>query len=362
MKLGAMRVGGIFLVLALALAARVPARGQTPMVIYENDLVLHDVTFQNGERMADLKLHYTTLGLPLRDAAGHVLNAVLLLHGTTGTGKNFLAPTLANNLFGPDQPLDTRKYFVVLPDGIGAGGSSKPSDGLHARFPQYGYIDQVELQYRLLGEAFGVTHLRLVLGTSMGGMQTWLWGERHPGFMDALVAIGAMPIAISGRNMLWREMVIRAIRDDPDWRGGEYDPAKPPHLWLETAAPLFALMTSNAERLQQAAPTRGDAIALDNRLVAEGRKWDANDMLYTWESSADYNPAADLEKITAPLLAINFADDLVNPASLGVMEPAMRRLRAGQYVLIPRGQTYGHQTLNYADIWGHYVAAFLAKH
>lgn len=354
---------GFFLALTLlapALLAQ-PARAQPALVVYENDYTLHNVTFANGERMADLRLHYTTVGLPLRDRDGRVLNAVLLLHGTTGTGKNFLTPTLANNLFGPDQPLDTRKYFVILPDGIGAGGSSKPSDGLHAHFPHYGYIDQVEMQYRLLTDVFAVPHLHLVLGTSMGGMQTWLWGERHPGFMDALVPIGAMPAAISGRNMLWREMVIRSIRDDPGWSGGEYDPAKPPRLWLETAAPLFALMTGNAERLQQAAPTRGDAIALYNRLVAQGYKWDANDMLYTWESSSDYNPAADLEKITAPLLAINFADDLVNPPELDVMAPAMKRLKRGQYVLIPRGATYGHQTLNYADIWGHLVAEFLAK-
>lgn len=348
------------ILLAQALFA-LPARAQPALVVYENDYTLHNVTFANGERMADLRLHYTTVGLPLRDRDGRVLNAVLLLHGTTGTGKNFLAPTLANNLFGPDQPLDTRKYFVILPDGIGAGGSSKPSDGLHAHFPHYGYIDQVEMQYRLLTDVFAVPHLHLVLGTSMGGMQTWLWGERHPGFMDALVPIGAMPAAISGRNMLWREMVIRSIRDDPGWNGGEYDPAKPPRLWLETAAPLFALMTGNAERLQQAAPTRGDAIALYNRLVAQGYKWDANDMLYTWESSSDYNPAADLEKITAPLLAINFADDLVNPPELDVMAPAMKRLKRGQYVLIPHGATYGHQTLNYADIWGHLVAEFLAK-
>ncbi len=350
------------LVLALALLAQVaPARAQPALVIYENDYTLHNVTFENGERIADLRLHYTTVGLPLRDREGRVLNAVLLLHGTTGTGKNFLAPTLANNLFGPDQPLDTRKYFVILPDGVGAGGSSKPSDGLHAHFPHYGYNDQVELQYRLLTDVFAVPHLHLVLGTSMGGMQTWLWGERHPGFMDALVPIGAMPAAISGRNMLWREMVIRSIRDDPGWLGGEYDPAKPPRLWLETAAPLFALMTGNAERLQQAAPTRGDAIALYNRLVAEGSKWDANNMLYTWESSYDYDPASDLDKVTAPLLAINFADDLVNPPELDVMAPAMKHLKHGQYVLIPRGTTYGHQTLNYADIWGHLVAEFLAK-
>jgi homoserine O-acetyltransferase len=355
---------GALLALGL-LAAAGGARAQDappPFPVYENDLILHDVVFNDGERMDELKLHYLALGMPKRTPRGEVTNAVLLLHGTTGSGRNFLAPTLARNLFGPGQPLDLAKYFVILPDGVGAGKSSKPSDGLHARFPHYGYKDQVDLQKRLVEQAFGITHLRLVLGTSMGGMQAWLWGERYPDFVDLLVPIAALPAPIAGRNMLWREMIIRAIETDPDWRGGEYDPTHPPRAWLRTFAPLFAIMTGNAERLEQAAPTRPDAIALYDRLVREAAKYDANDMLYAFQSSADYDPTPDLEKIKPPVLAIEFADDLINPPELGIMEAALKRLPQAEYVLIPRGMTYGHQTLNYADIWGHYLAAFLAKH
>ncbi|MBV9758272.1 MAG: alpha/beta fold hydrolase [Alphaproteobacteria bacterium] len=349
------------LVLLLAAAAG-HARAQPPLPISEGNFNLHDVRFNDGETIDLLRLHYTTLGEARRDASGRIVNAAVLLHGTSGTGKNFLIPGIAGNLFGPGQPLDAARYYIVLPDGIGAGGSTKPSDGLHAHFPHYGYIDQVELQYRLLTEGLGIAHLRLVLGTSMGCMLIWLWGERHPDAMDMLVALGCMPIAISGRNMLWRETLIRAIRDDPDWHGGDYDAAKPPTRWLETAMPLNAIMAGNAERLQQAAPTRADAVALFDRLAVGGPERDANDMLYAFASSYDYDPAPDVEKITASLLAINFADDLINPPELGVMEPAMRRLRDGRYVLIPPGKTYGHQTLAHAEVWAPYLAEFLAQH
>ena len=346
----------------LLLVAVGSAYAQPPWRISEGNFNLHDVRFNNGETIDLLRLHYTTLGEARRDAAGRIVNAAVLLHGTSGTGKNFLAPGIAGNLFGPGQPLDVSRYYIVLPDGIGAGGSTKPSDGLHARFPHYGYIDQVEMQYRLVTEGLGIAHPRLVLGTSMGCMHTWLWGERHPDAMDMLVALGCMPIAISGRNMLWREVLIRAIRDDPDWHGGEYDPEKPPMRWLATAMPLSAIMTGNAERLQLAAPTRADAVALFDRLAIGGPERDANDFLYSFESSYDYDPAPDLEKITASLLAINFADDLINPPELGVMDPAMRRVRDGRYVLIPPGKTYGHQTLAHADVWAPYLAEFLAQH
>ena len=347
---------------ALLVLTAAGARAQPAWHMSEGNFNLHDVTLHDGETMDSLRLHYTTLGAARRDASGRIVNAAMLLHGTTGTGKNFLAPGLADNLFGAGQPLDASRYYVVLPDGIGAGGSSKPSDGLRANFPHYGYIDQVEMQYRLLHDGLGIAHLRLVLGSSMGCMQTWLLGERHPDFADALVALGCMPIAVSGRNMLWREMLIRAIRADPQWHGGDYDPAKPPTHWLATAMPLAAMMASNAKRLQQAAPTREDAVALFERQVENGRTRDANDILYAFESSYDYDPAPGVEKITAPLLAINFADDLINPPELGVVEPAMRRLPNGSYVLIPPGNTYGHGTLAHAEIWGHYVAEFLAQH
>jgi len=347
--------------IALTVAAGL-ARAQPALRISESNLNLHDVRLQNGETVELLRLHYSTLGELRRDASGRIANAVLLLHGTTGTGKNFLAPGLAGNLFGPGQPLDASHYFVVLPDGIGAGESSKPSDRLGPRFPRYGYIDQVEMQHRLVTEGLGIEHLRLVLGTSMGCMQTWLWGERHLDMADTLIALGCMPTAVSGRNMLWREIVMRAIRDDPDWHDGNYDPARPPTRWLATAMPLIALMSGNPLRLQEAAPTRAEAVALFDRLVANGQTRDANDILYSFQSSYDYDPGPELEKITAPLLAINFADDEINPPDLNAMEPAIARLRAGRYVLIPPGKTYGHQTLAHAEIWGHYVAEFLAEH
>ena len=347
--------------LGITLAAA-SARAQPALRITESNFNLHSVRLNNGETMDLLRLHYTILGQAQRDASGRIINGVMLLHGTTGNGKNFLTPSLADNLFGAGQPLDVSRYYIVLPDGIGAGGSSKPSDGLRGHFPHYGYIDQVEMQYRLLTEGLGIAHLRLVLGLSMGCMHTWLWGERHPDMADALVALGCMPIAISGRNMLWREMVIRAVRDDPDWHGGEYDPEKPPRHWLETAIPLIAIMTSNARRLQQAAPTRAEAMTLFDDVVAGARQRDANDTLYAFESSYDYDPSPDLEKISTPLLALNFADDQINPPELGVMDPATQRVRAGRYVLTPPGKTYGHQTLGHAEIWGQYVAEFLAQH
>lgn len=355
------RLAAAIVVLGMTLAGA-NAGAQSALRMSESNFNLHDVRLNNGETMDLLRLHYTTLGQAQRDASGRITNAIMLLHGTTGTGKNFLMPSLADNLFGPDQSLDVSRYYIVLPDGIGAGGSSKPSDGLRGHFPHYGYIDQVEMQYRLLAEGLGIDHLRLVLGTSMGCMHTWLWGERHPDMADALVALGCMPIAISGRNMFWREMVLRAIRDDPDWRGGDYDVEKPAMRWLETAISLIAMMTSNARRLQQAAPTRAEAVMLFDHIVAGARDRDANDTLYAFESSYDYDPAPDLEKIIAPMLAINFADDQINPPELGVMDPAMQRVRAGRHVLIPPGRTYGHQTLAHAEIWGQYVAEFLAQH
>ncbi len=338
------------------------ARAQPSFPISESNFNLHDVRLNDGETMPLARLHYTTLGQPRRDASGRITNAVMLLHGTTGTGKNFLMPSLADNLFAPGKPLDLGRYYIILPDGIGAGGSSKPSDGMHAHFPHYGYIDQVELQYRLLHQGLGIDHLRLVLGTSMGCMHAWLWGERHPDAMDMLVPIACLPVAISGRNMFWRETLIRAIREDPDWRGGNYDPARSPRLWLATAFPLIAIMTSNAERFQQMAPTRADAVRLFERVLAGASDRDANDVLYSFESSYDYDPAPDLEKISTAVLAINFADDLINPPELGVMEPAMKHVRNGRYVLIPPGKTYGHATLAHAEIWGSYLAEFMARH
>ncbi|MDR3536866.1 MAG: alpha/beta fold hydrolase [Acetobacteraceae bacterium] len=325
----------------------------------DGDVELHDFALQSGEHIPLLKLHYTTLGTARRDAAGKVTNAVLLLHGTTGTGKGYLAPTLADNLFRPGQPLDVKRYFIVLPDGIGIGGSTKPSDGLHAHFPHYGYTDQVEAQHAML-LGMGIAHVKLVSGISQGGMQTWMWGERFPDAMDALVPVASMPMQISGRNLIWRQIIIRSIRNDPAWMGGDYDPAHPPTLWMQTAAPLFALMVGNPEKLQALGPDRAKTLAAYDDLVAQYRTRDANDYLYDFESSADYDPAGAVDRIKAPMLAINFADDAVNPVQFTATRQTIMHLKSGRLVVLPGGESgYGHAGIFHAELWGPAMAKFL---
>jgi len=322
----------------------------------EGDVEVHDFAFQDGERLPLLRLHYTALGTPQRDASGKISNTVLLLHGTTGTGKNFLMPTLADHLFQPGQPLDVQRYYVVLPDGIGGGGSTKPSDGLQTHFPHYGYVDQVEAQHAML-KGMGIDHLKLVSGISQGGMQTWLWGERFPDAIDALVPVACMPMQISGRNLLWREIVVRAIRDDPDWHGGDYDPAHSPMQWTQIAAPLFLVMISNPERLQEAGSDRAKTLVYYDQLVAQWRGRDANDTLYAVESSADYDPAPGIGRIKAPMLAINFADDQVIPAQFGVTRETVAHLPSGQLTVLPGG--YGHLGIFHAELWAEQLGSFL---
>ena len=325
----------------------------------EGTFVARDFRFQSGETLPELKLAYTTLGTPQRDSSGNITNAVLLLHGTTGTGANWLAPSLAEALFREGQPLDAGKYYLILADSIGLGRSAKPSDGLKAKFPRYGYRDMVEAQYRLVTEGLGVKHLRLVLGTSMGGMQTWLWAERYPDMMDGAVAIASQPTQISGRNLLWRRVIVEAIRNDPDWNGGNY--TTPPTRFI-FAVPIFAMMVDSATHLQEVAPTREKANAYYDQIVQNAKRLDANDFLYRWEASADYNPQPDLEKIKARFLAINFQDDLLNPPELKIMEREMPRVKNGSHVLIQAGEkSLGHQNLSQGALWGPYVAEFLKQ-
>jgi len=325
----------------------------------EGNFVLKDYVFASGETLPELKLHYTTLGMPHRNAGGEIDNAVLLLHGTSGTGKNWLLPSLADELFGAGQPLDASRYFIVMPDGIGRGGSSKPSDGLRAKFPHYRYRDIVASQHRLLTEHLGIRHLRLVLGSSMGGMHCWMWGGMYPGFMDALVPIASQPVEISGRNWISRRIAIEAIRNDPGWNEGNYT-AKPVH-YIRTA-PFASLMTENVVRLQEMGSTREAADALYRQWVANVAKGDANDQLYATEAVMDYDPAPLLGKITAKLLAINFADDAVNPPELGVVEPAIRQIPGARFVLVPvSAETHGHFTHMQAAIWKPHLAAFLKE-
>jgi homoserine O-acetyltransferase len=261
-------------------------------------------------------------------------------------------------LFSDGQPLDASRLFLIMPDAIGFGGSSKPSDGLRARFPQYRYTDMVTAQHRLLTEGLGIAHLRLVLGLSMGGMLTWLWGEMHPDFMDALAPIACQPTAMSGRNWMQRRMAIEAIRSDPDWRGGDYD--KQPARY--TLTPFGGLMTRSVARIQEQAPTRETADALYRRMVEGARKGDANDRLYQLEASMDYDPSPNLQRILAPLLAINFADDELNPPQLDALEPAMSRLRNGRFVVVPAGpQSDGHYTTLRASEWKAHLETFMRE-
>ena len=344
--------------LAVLLAATILSAGAASAAEPQaGDIAIANHAFADGQTLPSLKLHYITLGTPRRDASGTIVNAVLLLHGTTGTAEAFLKPRFLQSLYAPGEPLDTDRFFLVIPDGIGAGGSSKPSDGLHAHFPKYGYVDQVSTQHALL-ERLGVKHLKLVLGTSMGGMQAFLWAETYPQGADAFVSIAATPAQISGRNEVWREMIAQAIHDDPAWKGGDYPKDHPPQDWIRAAMPLFSIMTSNAEVMQKEAPTRADAVALVNTLEARAKSRDANDFLYQFESSYDYDPAPHLREITAPMLTINFADDLLNP-------PELLHLPTGSNytnVMIPVGApTYGHQTLAYPEVWKPALAAFLQK-
>ncbi|MBA3964026.1 MAG: alpha/beta fold hydrolase [Chthoniobacterales bacterium] len=344
----------LFLALSASLAAAdYPAPN-------ESDFILKDFKFTSGETLPELRLHYRSLGKPIKDAQGKTQNAVLITHGTTGSGAQFIRPEFAGELFGPGQPLDATKFFIVLPDGIGHGKSSKPSDDLHAKFPRYGYRDMVEAQYRLLTEGLGVNHTRLVMGTSMGGMHTWMWGELHPDFMDALMPLASLPTQISGRNRGWRRLIIDAIRNDPAWDGGDYK-TQPPSL--RTAAEMLWFMSSNPVLRQKEAPslTKTDAV-LDHFVDDYVKAADANDVLYAVEASRDYDPGPGLEKIRAPLLAINSADDLINPPELGVLEREIKRVPNGRALVLPLSEkTRGHGSHTVAALWKDQLVELLQR-
>lgn len=324
----------------------------------EADFVVHDFRFASGETLAEVKLHYATVGAPRRDSTGNVTNAVLILHGTGGSCRQFLNDRFAGVLFNPGGVLDADKYFLIMPDNIGHGQSSKPSDALHARFPHYAYADMVELQHRLITDGLHLQHLFLVLGTSMGGMQTWLWGERFPEMMDGLVPLASLPVQISGRNRVWRKMLIDLIRNDPTWAGGEYT-TQPKSLL--PALDLLLLATSSPLQWQKEAPTRDAADQwLSEQLKTRLATTDANDLLYAMEASRDYDPEHDLGKIRAPLLAINSADDFVNPPELKVLEKSMTAVKNGRAIVIPiSDQTHGHGTHTWAAVWQVELSAFV---
>lgn len=327
----------------------------------QDDFVISNFKFESGESLPQVKLHYRTIGTLQHDASGKARNAVLILHGTGGAGNNFLSGQFAGQLFGPGQLLDATKYFIILPDNIGHGQSSKPSDGLHARFPHYNYNDMVELQYQLLNEKLGVNHLRLVMGTSMGGMHTWVWSEKYPDFMDAAMPLASLPVQISGRNRMTRRMVIDSIKNDPEWKNGEYT-SQPIH-GLTSAIYTLLMMSSVPLQWYKQAPTRDAADKFfDSMVKSRLATTDANDMLYQFDASRDYDPEPKLETIKVPLTAINSADDQVNPPEQGILEKEIKRVKRGKYILIPiSDQTRGHGTHSLPALWKQYLEALLEE-
>src|SRR6184192_34613 len=340
-----------------------PAAGQqtaTPATT-EGDFVAKNFQFRSGESLPELRLHYTMLGKPAKDAQGRVTNAVLILHGTGGTGHQFLSPIFAGELFGPGQLLDAARYYIILPDGIGHGKSSKPSDGLHAHFPQYDYDDMVAAHHRLLTEGLGVNHLRLVMGTSMGCMHSFVWGETFPDFMDALMPLACLPVQIAGRNRIWRKMTMDAIRNDPEWKGGEY--SSEPQQALRTALDLLLIAGSAPLYMQKTLPTRDAADKyLDDYFKTRMTGLDANDLWYAVNASRNYDPAVHLENIIAPVMYINSADDFINPPELGMAATEIKRVKNARFVLIPvSDETGGHGTHTRAVVWKQHLAELLEK-
>ena len=327
----------------------------------EGNYIAHDFHFKSGEALPELRLHYTTFGKPERDGSGKVTNAVLILHGTGGTGHQFLASQFAEVLFGPGQLLDASRYFIILPDNVGHGKSSKPSDGLHAHFPQYDYDDMVAAQHELLEKGLAVNHLRLILGTSMGCMHSWVWGETYPDFMDALMPLACLPVQIAGRNRIWRKMVIDGIRNDPDWKNGNY--TIEPHGALEISADFLLIAGSMPIWMQKHLSTRDAADKyLDDSMKGYTSNLDANDMLYAVSASRNYDPSPKLETIQAPVMFVNSADDFINPPELGIAEREIKRVKKGKFVLIPASeQTHGHGTHTWAALWQEYLKELLQE-
>ena len=342
----------------LALGVCASAHAQTWPAPTEGDFLVKNFRFESGETVPELRLHYRTLGKIHRDRKGHVDNAVLIMHGTGGAGTQFINDRFAGQLFGPGQPLDAAKYFIVLPDGIGHGKSSKPSDGLHMKFPHYDYDDMVKADYRLLTEKLKVDHLRLVMGTSMGGMHTWVWGETYPDFMDALMPLASLPVEIGGRNRMFRRMFMDAIRNDPEWNNGEY--TKQPR-GLADALHILLIMGSVPLQWQKDYPTRDAADKyLEDRIATLMKEDDANDCLYQVDASRNYNPQSKLGAIKAPLLAVNSADDQINPPELGILEREIKNVPRGRAVVIPISDaTHGHSTHTWAAVWKNYLVELL---
>jgi homoserine O-acetyltransferase len=343
-----------------SLSAQQPSNANIPTP-QEGDYISRDFHFHSGETLPELRLHYYTFGKPARNANGQVTNAILILHGTGGSGRQFLAPQFAGVLFGPGQLLDINRYFIVQPDNIGHGKSSKPSDGMHAHFPQYDYDDMVAAEHELLGKGLGVNHLRLVMGTSMGCMHSWVWLETYPDFMDAAMPLACLPVQIAGRNRMWRKMTIDGIRNDPDWKDGDY--STEPRAGIEIVTDFLLIAGSAPLPMQISYPTRDaadDDLASYRKHVAA--TLDANDFLYAVSSSRNYDPSPKLESITAPVMFVNSGDDFINPPELGIAEREIKRVKRGRFVLIPASaQTHGHGTHTWAVFWQQYLKELLQE-
>ncbi len=352
------RIAKFIALLLLALLPTCDAMAADYPAPVHGDFVLHDFRFASGEALPELKLHYFTVGTPTRDGQGRITNAALLLHGTGNSGLGFLTDTFAGELFGKGQPLDATRWYIVVPDSIGHGKSTKPSDGLRAKFPRYRYVDMVEAQYRLVTQGLGIERLSVIVGASMGCMHAWLWATEHPDSADAVMPLACFPTQVAGRNRMERRLIVDAIRNDPAWKGGDYD--KQP-AGLVTAMRMIAMSAGSAKQLYAQASTQEATDRLLDTMVEQRMKnADANDLLYAWDASRDYDPEAKLPEVRATVLAVNFADDERNTASLGIMERTIARVPRGRYVLVPESdRTRGHASLNNAALWKDYLIELL---
>ncbi len=354
-------VAFLFSLSLVALCCAQESNGLGSLTPADGYFSLHNFQFASGQTLPEVRMHYYTLGKLQKDANGQATNAVLILHATSGSGRQFLLPKFAGVLFGPGQLLDANRYFIILPDNVGHGKSSKPSDGMRAHFPQYNYNDMVKAQHELVAQGLGVNHLRLVLGTSMGCMHSFVWGETYPDFMDALMPLACLPVEIAGRNRMWREMLIEGIEKDPEWKNGDYT-AQPP-MGMRMAADMFLIAASSPLVLQKKGPTADEA---DKYLAGyvqhfnEGR--DANDLLYAVRASKGYDPSPQLDRIIAHVMFVNFADDFINPPELGIAEREIKKVKNGRFVLMPiSDQTSGHGTHTDAAVWQNYLKQLLEE-
>lgn len=361
------RLDRAFALIVLALGCLAPARvaaqagsSATWPTPQEADYTVHNFRFQTGETLPEVRMHYRTLGQPVKDASGRTTNAVLILHGTSGTGQTFLRPIFAGVLFGPGQLLDASKFYIIIPDNVGHGKSSKPSDGLHAHFPQYDYADMIALQHELIERGLGVNHLRLILGTSMGCMHSWLWGETYPDMIDALMPLACLPVEIAGRNRVWRKMVIDGIRQDPDWKNGDY--TAEPRAALQISEDMLTIAGSAPLHMQQDLSTRDAADKYVDESEKRAMELDANDLLYAVSASRNYDPSPKLETIQAHVMYINSADDFINPPELGIAEREIKKVKYGKFVLLPASLgTFGHGTHTHAALWQGYLKELLEE-